>query len=289
MVKTVSSPLQNSVQIASASSYTGPTVACTICSASYAPIQASLAQAPKIALESALMSMCHFCFRCRRPSCPLCWDDLHSICGACDEEVQLPFRKEGAPLPMNSTLLKPNLQRGLVKTPQYPLVCVSPGRFQALVPAAEKALNTDPVDMPAVPPATPTKATKKLAPQQVERKTPTKAAKKLSPQQAERGTLTKATKKLAPQQVERMVPAQEEIPTSPIPSVLTDKPEQRASVARRIERTVTLFLAIVILLIAILIFVAALSTEANTFIAHYLHVDIRKEIEYLLQIIQQYL
>ena len=254
MVKTISS-LKNSVQIASASSYAGPTIACTICSASYAPLQAQLAQAPKIALESALMSMCHFCFRCRRPSCPLCWDDLHSICGACDEEVHLPFRREGAPLPMNSSLLKANPQRGLVKTPQYPLVCVSPGRFQSLVPAAEKALNTDPVAMPTVLPATPSKATKKLA-----------------PQQAERGT-----------------PVQEEIAPSPAPSVTTDKPKRRVNVARRIERIFTLFLAIVIFLIAVLIFVAALSTQANTLIAHYLHVDIRKEIEYLLQLIQQHL
>jgi hypothetical protein len=170
---------------------------------------------------------------------------------------------------MNSSLLKTYPQRGLVKTPQYPLVCVSPGRFQALIPAAEKALNTDPVEIPIVPPATP------------------KATKKLTPQQAERATPTKATKKLASQQVERTAPVQEELPTSPVPTVLADKPKRRASVALRIERSVTLFLAIVIFLIALLIFVAAFSTEANTFIAHYLHVDIRKEIEYLLQLIQQ--
>jgi hypothetical protein len=156
---------------------------------------------------------------------------------------------------MNSSLLKANPQRGLVKTPQYPLVCVSPGRFQALVPATEKALNTDPVDIPTVPPATPAKTTMPLAPQQVERGTP----------------------------------VQEGIAPSPAPYVPTDQPKQRVSVARRIERIVTLFLAIVIFLIAVLIFVAALSTQANTLIAHYLHVDIRKEIEYLLQIIQQHL
>lgn len=251
MVKTVSS-LHNSVQRFQISSYTGPTIACTICSAAYAPSQAqpSLVQAPRIAFESALMSMCHFCFRCRRPSCPLCWDDVHGICGACDEEVHLPFRREGEPLPMNSSLLNPNPQRGLVRTPHYPLVCVSPGRFQALIPAAEKALNTDPVDMSALVPATPAKTTIPSTSQHAECATP----------------------------------VQEGVDTRTVPVV---KPKQRVGVARRIERTVTLLLGIVIFLIAVLIFVAALSTQANTLIAHALHVDIRKEIEYLLQLIQQ--
>ena len=251
MVKTVSS-LQNSVQIVQGSAYTGPTIACTICSASYAPLQAQAARAPKIALESALMSMCHFCFRCRRPSCPLCWDDVHGICGACDEEVGLPFRREGEPLPMNSSLLKPPPQRSLSKPQQFPLVSVSPGRFHALVPAAQKALDTDPVDVFTVPPATPAKVA-------------------IPP---------------TPQQVERATPAQDE---TVAPTVSTAMSKQSISVARRIERSIMLTLSLVIFLAAMLILAAALSLSANTFIAHVLHVDIRKEIEYLLQLIQQHL
>jgi len=195
------------------------------------------------------MSMCHFCFRCRRPACPLCWDDVHSICGACVEEVHLPFRREGEPLPMNSSLLKTTPQRSPAKPQNFPLVCVSPGRFHALLPATERAVITEPVNaapieqlsvMPTVPP-TP-------LPRE-ERETPT-----------------------------------QEADTHP---VSVAKQAHRGRIWQHIERIMTLLLGIIVFLIAILIFVASLSQQANTFIAHVLHVDIRMEIEYLLQQIQQ--
>ena len=252
MVKIVSSP-QKSVQVAQSSlpPNNSATIACTICSAQYAPSQAhaSLVQAPKIALESAFMSMCHFCFRCRRPACPLCWDDVHSICGACVEEVHLPFRREGEPLPMNSSLLKTTPQRSPAKPQNFPLICVSPGRFHALIPVAERAVITEPVNaapieqlsvMPTVPP------------------TP----------------LPKEEHETPPQETD----------TRPIPVV---KQARRGHIWQRTERMVTLLLGIIVFLIAVLIFVASFSQQANIFIAHFLHVDIRMEIEYLLQQIQQ--
>ncbi len=74
-------------------------VSCIICQAAYAPARqrGDLMKASPLALESAFMSMCHFCFRCRRPSCPECWDYIHGLCGACTQEGQLPFRTDFLP------------------------------------------------------------------------------------------------------------------------------------------------------------------------------------------------
>ncbi len=83
---------------------------CPICHAFYGPAQGQeyLLKAPALAVEAAFMSMCHFCFRCRRPSCPQCWDAVHGLCGACVHEVGLIFRIESAPLP--GTLPLPSRQ-----------------------------------------------------------------------------------------------------------------------------------------------------------------------------------
>src|SRR6059058_1901617 len=66
-------------------------IVCIICDALFAP---SPREQPTsaIALESAFLSVCHFCFRCRRPACPQCWDHVHAICGACVKETGLMFR-----------------------------------------------------------------------------------------------------------------------------------------------------------------------------------------------------
>lgn len=108
-------------------------IACVICQAVYAPSQGHehLLLAPA-ALESALMGMCHFCFRCRRPACPECWDDVHGICAYCGSESQLPFRREVAPL--SELLFTPSRHAQLEREtaallPVAPLVCITPGIF----------------------------------------------------------------------------------------------------------------------------------------------------------------
>src|SRR5579859_2508460 len=105
---------------------------CSICQAGYVPSQSYtfLWQASPIALESALMSMCRFCFRCRRPACPECWDEVHGVCGACTEEAHLPFRR--TPAPLDGTLLPPSHQPQVkrISSVPDPLICVRPGRFQ---------------------------------------------------------------------------------------------------------------------------------------------------------------
>ncbi len=244
MVKTISARSGSEQLTRSSSYYKSGTVPCTICSAHYAPTQANahLVQASHSALESAFMSMCHFCFRCRRPACPLCWDDVHNICGACVVDVHLPFRKEVEPLPLNSTLLvsppaRPQTRRR--KSASYPLVCVFPGRFE---PEA-----SDASDIPTM---------------------------------AYIGALSPIKRRR-----ERETPAQEvEIPTF---STFEQAKKGFMLLAQRIESVVTLILGIILFLVAILIVAASLSNRANTLITDTTHVDIRMEIEYLLQLIQQ--
>ncbi|BCL81015.1 hypothetical protein ccbrp13_34800 [Ktedonobacteria bacterium brp13] len=116
-----------------------PTVECQICQAVYAPAEEYryLAQAPQVALESAFMSMCHFCFRCRRPACPQCWDNVHGVCGKCSQEVNLPFRSQAAPL---RGVLFPSARQAQLKRKQSEAIrlrCINPGRFQTIAPIDE--------------------------------------------------------------------------------------------------------------------------------------------------------
>ena len=108
------------------------TITCIICQAVYAPsrLHAYLLQAPPIALESAFMSMCHFCFRCRRPSCPNCWDAVHAVCGQCTRETHVPFRIETPPLEGTSSLSAHSSLPIDDHSLSPSLVPVQPGRFQ---------------------------------------------------------------------------------------------------------------------------------------------------------------
>ncbi len=212
-------------------------IACTICAAQYAPTQAyaHLLRAQRVVVESAFMSMCHFCFRCRRPSCPLCWDDVHGLCGACVEDVHLPFRQQVAPLPLKSGLLlppvQPHVQRCHVQS--FPLVCIQPGRFHA-----PQVKEREHLEVPVVPGARPHR--------------------------------------------EEVPPEGDEVGS------LSGSQHQRAtSWVRRVERVLTVVLALVLFVIAVVIFAASFSAQVNEAIVHLFHIDIRMEIEYLFQLIQQ--
>lgn len=115
------------------------TMVCMICQAVYVPSQAYayLLHAPHLALESAFMSMCHFCFRCRRPACPACWDDVHAVCGACGLDAHLSFR--ASPPPLSGTLFPPVHPASETRvhtefsgaSARPPFICVAQGRFQS--------------------------------------------------------------------------------------------------------------------------------------------------------------
>jgi len=111
-------------------------VTCPICEASYAPspTRQDLLQAPLEVVEAAFMSLCHYCFRCRRPACPQCWDAVHRVCGECVREAQLPFRAETAPLagilfPLPASQVGHVEESGTGIDVVSLLICVRPGRL----------------------------------------------------------------------------------------------------------------------------------------------------------------
>lgn len=146
-------------------------VFCPICRAVYIPSwQQERDQTSLPLLESAFLSICHFCFRCQRPACPQCWNPIHCVCTSCSEEAQLPFRSpvpalEGlifsCPAEILSTQLAPRsftcLRNGSFRlTPATPCaevsrseqgVCsppVTPGELPALQDCPEAPVICDP-------------------------------------------------------------------------------------------------------------------------------------------------
>ncbi len=229
-------------------------ITCNICKASYASSQAQQepAQAFPRALELAFMSACHYCFRCRRPACPQCWDGVHGVCGACVEEAHLPFRTEVDPL---AGLAFPPPQR--TETSQQAevpsmLVCVKPGRFQA-EPKQLNFVSTDPINAMTVEPTnTQLKVT---------------SAKLKIPPTPEQSTFILSSTSLEDDDEE------------------PGKPHR--GVIRFIERQLTILVMLTLIIIIGLIVLAEFSQAANSQIAHLLHIDIRREIAYLLSLIHQ--
>ncbi len=228
------------------------TVSCTICGAVYAPSleYAYLLNASPAALESALMSMCHFCFRCRRPSCPACWDDVHGVCGSCVQEANLTFRSEPPPLsglPFPPRQISPARESHALSS----LACIRAGRFQQPDSPSVDEISARPTqEMPVT-----------IAETRSAR--PLRQRRGLGSPQAESPAGDTDIAELA------------------------TRPGRRTRIARGIERTLTIALLVILLIIITLIAAAALSVRANMLIAQTLHVDIRAEIAYLLRLIEQ--
>jgi hypothetical protein len=231
---------------------------CGICQARYAPSRSHeyLLQAPPIVLESAFMSMCHFCFRCRRPSCPDCWDDVHGVCGQCAEENHLPFRLE--PVPLNGVPLVPSRQTvpEHTYTVQSSLINVRPGRFQ----------------MPTLPPIDriPTR--------------PDRSSVVEAQSAAESMSIDIDTIKTRPATRSKRSPAP---PSSPDIDKIKTRPERIMRKTQRIGRVLTTIAFAILVIVMFLIIAALLSPDANAFISKILHIDIRAEIAYLWHLLQQ--
>jgi hypothetical protein len=233
------------------------TVTCTLCDAAYAPSPAhlGLSQAPPGVLETAFMSMCHFCFRCRRPACPACWDTVHGVCGACVQEAHLPFRVDAAPL--NGVIFSPLHQADTAQenTSSPPLVCVRPGHFQT-----NASLSTHPLKaLPAVP-----------APAQLGEESQAWFEKEAE----ERSKSTTQTSVATPSSLAE-------------DSAVAKEPGTGARFIKVLERLVTVILIIILLAIAVMIILAEVSSTANTQILRLFNVDIRYEIAYLIALIKQ--
>lgn len=289
----------------------GPTntVACRICEAVYTPSQehAYLLQAPPMVLESALMSMCHFCFRCRRPACPHCWDNVHGVCGECCLEAGLPFRAQTAPL--RGVLFATTRQAQLRRKHATPvrLVCIRSGRFQSA--ASIDTAETFPLQNAIIPPRASAARQARidsdyLEEPQIYRET----EKKLQvPPPRRRITIEIDDIATRPSQIDvdqiatqppphiRRASAQREITEMPTHTKKTiasaddtfEMEPPRHTFGTVVETIITTLLFIVLLGIVILVVLAMLSVNANTLIQSYLHVDIQAEVTALWQLISQ--
>jgi hypothetical protein len=228
------------------------TVSCMICQAVYAPSQlrTDLIQASPLALESTFMSMCHFCFRCRRPSCPACWDYVHGLCAACDQDANLPFRTELPPL--YGTLLPPIRQAQLLPEPAgaASLLCIRPGAY-----AQDQLL---PIDKVTTRPET-------FVPLRSEMVSPMPAL------------TTRNTTRAA-----NALPQVAELKTQP--------PTRKSplTVFKKLGRITAWLLFLVLLCALILAVAASISAEINTYIFVMFHMNIRSGIALLLQLLHRF-
>ena len=226
-------------------------VSCPVCDAVYAPAQSHehLLHAPMIALESAFMSMCRFCFRCRRPSCPECWDGVNGLCGSCVQELALLFRQELAPLVSilsgKTSFRQPELhvsptipQQVSSMSSDAPLRCVYTGRFQqsAHDMVADALITTDPVPV----------------------------AQQAFP--AQRLPITPSAGQPS---------TQDDIEAQVAQSSISQQQASPSRSALIIERIFTTLFLTVLSILVLLIICASLSAQANAVIAQVLHIDIR--------------
>ncbi|MBA2677128.1 MAG: hypothetical protein H0U76_01830 [Ktedonobacteraceae bacterium] len=287
----------------SASTRSGNSVTCRICKAVYAPakVYEYLLQAPRVALESAFMSMCHFCFRCRRPACPGCWDYVHGVCGECTLEAHLPFRSPGTPLrgvlfpPVRQTQLRPK------RASQTRLICIQPGKFQNRAPldAAETMLiETIATEHPSsrqaqgsttkvtpLPPVSPLPKPQSITPPagiNID-EIVTKPERQNSVDIDEI-----ATKPERSSDISEIATKPEPHSRTPIDEIVT-RPGRRRSTRRQVARVLASVLLALLLFVLALIVLAAVFQDVNALILQLIHVDIRVEIAYILLLIKQVL
>ena len=252
------------------------TMACVVCKAVYTPAPAhqQLVLAPHIVLESAFMSMCHFCFRCRRTACPDCWDEVHGVCGACVKEAQLPFRTQVKPLSnIMPSLPQPQAEES-ADTPSV-LICIQFGQFHAGTPQIS----------PSTPPSLP------VPPVQMRR-----SARVASPEKGQRRTQQPATMTgitpeypiLTAHTEHRRRPAlRKQVETTNEPEQAEQDKQPLWRIFGVTEQWITGILLSLLLTIITLIVIAEASPSANAQIMHLFNIDIRSEIAYLVHLMGQ--
>lgn len=286
MVQTTSTSFQHTEQTNSSVSQQERVpcpVTCAICDAGYAPspLRQDFWQAPLSVVEAAFMSICHFCFRCRRPACPDCWDFVHGVCGACVQDAHLPFRTEVAleGIVFSPVRLGKNGQSTQDEQASSLFVCVHPGRFHTAPPPNHlptqilQAVTVDTVDT-------------------VETAVTVVTAEEVSNQQTEKpiSAVSQSTEK-------RIVQAVQDEPKSAVvkdaeegEDVETETEQVPAKRGRRflkvVERVLTVVVLIVLLCIVALITLAEFFPVVNEQVLRLAHIDIRAEIGYLVHLIQ---
>jgi hypothetical protein len=217
------------------------------------------------------MSMCHFCFRCRRPSCPNCWDTVHSICGQCAHETQVPFRLEIPPLSDTPSLTQYSMN-------EYPISSsMHPGRFQKspFSPSIDSiSTRPDPLSSPKV--HSPAQSAGTFVP------SPPVDIDRIKTRPDRNNSLDVDTIKTRPDHTRSL--DIDTIKTHPDynRSLNDDKLKTSSTPSntgkRKIARILTSITFLLLLLIVIAISAVFISMNINIFIDNALHIDIRTEL-----------
>jgi hypothetical protein len=288
-------------------------VSCPVCRAVYIPSwrqereQASLAM-----LESAFVSICHFCFRCQRPACPQCWNPIHCACASCSEEAQLPFR---SPVPSLEGLIfscpggtssEQSAPRSFTCLRNGSFYCPEPGRqAKDLQKDRQSEQPSSPVtsaDLPvlqghAVSPASfdPPWLREMLEQRREERigepvshptgqwgKEVARSVHALSVSPHTSGPEWAAAPQLLP-----ALP----VPSTEVREVTTQEQENEReeedeglSLFERVENVLIIVLSTILLAIILMLILALSFPQMNAFFSQLIHIDIRTEILYLLQL-----
>ncbi len=288
------------------------TVTCSTCGAIFAPshLHPELRLASPAVLEAALMSMSHFCFRCRRAACPECWDYVHRICGACVSELGLPFRREVPPLegalfaPTPSAPASTSISTSpsactcqvsnLDPSPNPLLTCVQAGRFRALSSPSSFIAAIETVEMqsvllpPSSSPSTPaTHPSPAITP-----------ANSGAPSPSAAPPLLPASPSPAPPTIQQLAAASSASSPSQAASQAKQSPDQTpsgpAAAAKEAHqpgtRAIPLWLSLPLLTLLTLalaaILFAELSPSFNALLLRAIHIDIREAINLFLQWVQ---
>src|SRR5579884_1834346 len=241
-------------------------ITCIICQASYTPsnLYQHFLQVSPIVLESAYMSMCHYCFRCRRPACPECWDPIHRICAACVQDANLPFRTQVEPL--DGILLLPispisPSETTHDNTASSLFICIKHGKFHTLTPPSTAIAHAE-----TTPPQSTVKPSKPL-PNTTQEPPPSSQAQPSS--DIAEASLVPALEASSPPTLEpahvlespaiEVPEADPSVDTFPIDTAPT-KPHKSA--IKKLELILTAILLLALLAIAIIIALAEYSIKA---------------------------
>lgn len=295
-------------------------VSCLVCHAVYIPSsrQQEIVRGPESLLESAFLTICHFCFRCQRPACPQCWNPIHHACASCSEEARLPFR---SPVPSLEGLIfsaQPTSQETALS-----FTCLRDGNFyvpassasaESLEPRVASAPSSSayPVtsgDLPALRANSATSAASSSYPAWLqEAMSQSRETQNSGPLasvsgswentfaggSAQTGSLalpSHTTSRPAWLPAAPALPAIPALPPIAIPPQREqseteddDEEEEEISLFERIENVLIIVISALLLAILLMIVLALSSADMNTFFFHILHIDIRTEILYLLQL-----
>lgn len=288
-------------------------VSCPVCRAVYIPSwRQERERASLTVLESAFLSICHFCFRCQRPACPQCWNPIHCACASCSEEAQLPFR---SPVPSLEGLIF-SCPAGTSSEQSAPrsFTCLRNGSFyfpdpgrRAKDPQDEQ--SSSPVtsaDLPALQsnsePQAPfdppwlremlNQRREEQVGEPVSRPTGQWANGAAWPVQALNVSphtsgpeWAPAAQVLPPMPVLPMLSAEVQAATSQERENEQEEDDEGISLFERVENVLIIVLSTILLAIVLMLVLALSFPQMNTFFYQLIHIDIRTEILYLLQLI----